>query len=149
MGCSALGEMPPEPRALAGIRVLIVDNDQDLRDLLQFVLERYGAEVTAAGSAADALAALERSMPDVLLSDIAMPDESGYDLMRKVAARPGGFVLPAASLSAFSRQQDHEEALAAGFRMHLAKPILPEALVAAVAGLAGRILTSPGTASSP
>jgi CheY-like chemotaxis protein/two-component sensor histidine kinase len=134
-------------RALAGIRVLIVDDDADLRDMLQSLLERHGACVTAAGSAAEALGALESSMPDVLLSDVAMPGASGYDLMRKVAARPGGCVLPAAALSAFSREQDRQQALAAGFRMHLAKPIAPDALVAAVAGLAGRAVTSDSEAS--
>jgi len=129
-----------DQRALAGISVVVVDNEPDTRDLLQFVLEHHGADVTAAGSAAEALAALDRSMPDVLLSDITMPGESGYDLMRKVTARPGGCGLPAAALSACSREQDHQRALAAGFRLLLAKPISPDALVAAVAGLAGRTL---------
>jgi len=142
---------PPEGRgpgadlSLTGIRVLVVDDDPDLREVLQCLLERCGAEVTAAGSAAEALEALDRAMPDVLLSDIAMPGESGCDLMRKVAARPGGSDLPAAALSAHSREQDRRQALAAGFRMHLAKPFVPEAVVAAVAGLAGRPLaTDPG-----
>ena len=75
--------------ALAGIRVLVVDDDRDIREVLQFVLERQGAVVTVAASAAEALAALERSMPDVLLSDIAMPGETGYDLMRQIVAREG------------------------------------------------------------
>ena len=130
-----------QERALTGIRVLIVDDDAEIRDALKFLLERYGAEVAAAGSAAEALAALERSMPDVLLSDVALPGESGYELMRKVAAREGGRALPAAVLSGFSREQDRERALAAGFRMHLEKPIEPEALIEAVARLAGRMVT--------
>jgi CheY-like chemotaxis protein len=83
--------------------------------------------------------ALERSMPDVLLSDVSLRGESGYDLMRKVTAREGGRALPAAALSRFSREQDRERALAAGFRIHLEKPIEPEALIAAVARLAGRM----------
>jgi len=127
-----------EKRALTGIRVLVVDDDAEVREALRVLLERYGAAVTAAGSAAEALAALERSMPDVLLSSVALPDESGYELMRMVAAREGGGALPAAALSGFSRERDRERALAAGFRMHLEKPVEPEALVAAVARLAGR-----------
>jgi len=129
-----------EKHVLEGIRVLVVEDDQDLRDTLQFVLEYYGAEVTVAGSVAEALAALERSRPDVLLSDLAMPGESGYDLMREIAARGKGSP-PAAALTSYAREEDRQQSLAAGFRMHLGKPIEPEALVAAVAQLAGRPLT--------
>jgi len=136
-----------QERALTGIRVLIVDDDAEIRDALKFLLERYGAEVAAAGSAAEALAALERSMPNVLLSDVALRGESGYELMRKVAAREGGRALPAAALSGFSREQDRQRALAAGFRMHLEKPIEPEALIAAVARLAGRMVTKDSEAA--
>jgi signal transduction histidine kinase/CheY-like chemotaxis protein len=131
-----------EPGALAGIRILIVDDDRDMCDALQYLLESYGAEVSTAASAAEALAALERSRPDVLLSDVAMPGESGYDLMRKIAAREGRDAPPAAALSSFAKETDREQAVAAGFRTLLAKPIEPEALVAAVAVLAGRRLKS-------
>ena len=110
-----------EPGALAGIRILIVDDDRDMCDALRYLLESCGAEVRTAASAADALAAIERSRPDVLLSDVVMPGESGYDLIRKIAAREG---------------------VAAGFRTLLAKPIDPEALVAVVADLAGRRLSN-------
>ena len=89
-------------RALAGIRVLLVDDDRDICEVLQFVLEGQGAVVTVAASAAEALAALERSMPDVLLSDIAMPGETGYDLMRQIVAREGERAPPAAALSAYA-----------------------------------------------
>lgn len=127
-----------DERALAGIRVLVVDDDRDICEVLQFVLESRGAVVTVAASAAEALAALERSMPDVLLSDVAMPGGSGYDLMRKIVARDGARALPAAALSAYARGQDRQEALAAGFQMQLAKPVDAETLIAAVATLAGR-----------
>jgi len=127
-----------DQRELAGIRVLIVDDDSDICEVLQLVLEGRGAVVTVAASAAEALAALERSMPDVLLSDLAMPGESGHDLMRKIVARDGDRALPAAALSAYASGQDLQQALASGFRMHLAKPVDPEALIAAVAALAGR-----------
>jgi signal transduction histidine kinase/CheY-like chemotaxis protein len=125
-----------EPRALSGIRVLIVDDDPDIGEVLQFVLEAQGALVSVALSAADALAQLTRSMPDVLLSDLAMPGGSGYDLMRKVIAREGERAPPAAALSAYAPGQDLREALACGFRMLLEKPIAPAALITAVATLA-------------
>jgi signal transduction histidine kinase/ActR/RegA family two-component response regulator len=121
--------------ALAGIRVLLVDDDQDIRDVLQFVLEAQGAVVTVAASVAEALAALERSMPHVLLSDIAMPVETGYDLMRQVRARQGT-APPAAAISTYARQRDVQDALASGYRVLLAKPVNPDALIAAVAALA-------------
>jgi hypothetical protein len=130
-----------EPGALAGIRILIVDDDRDMCDALQYLLESYGAEVRTATSAAEALAELERSRPDVLLSDVVMPGESGYDLMREIAAREGNDAPPAAALSSYAKETDREQAVAAGFRTLLAKPIEPEALVAVVAALAGRRLT--------
>jgi signal transduction histidine kinase/ActR/RegA family two-component response regulator len=123
--------------ALAGVRVLVVDDDSDICEVLQFVLEGQGAVVTVAASAMEALAALERSMPNVLLSDIAMPGETGHDLMRKIVAREGDGAPPAAALSAYVLEQDVQEALASGFRMLLSKPIDPGALIAAVAALAG------------
>jgi signal transduction histidine kinase/ActR/RegA family two-component response regulator len=127
-----------EAGALAGIRILIVDDDRDMCDALQYLLESYGAEVTTAASAAEALSELERSRLDVLLSDVAMPGESGYDLMRKIGAREGRNAPPAAALSSYAKEADHEQAVAAGFRTLLAKPIDPEALIAVVADLAGR-----------
>jgi len=129
-----------ERNALRGIRILIVDDDRDMRDALRYLLECYGAEVSTAASAAQALAALERARPDVLLSDVAMPGESGYDLMRQITARDGMDAPPAAALSSFAKETDREEAVAAGFRTLLAKPIEPEALIALVANLAGRSL---------
>jgi CheY-like chemotaxis protein len=129
------------PGELTGIRILIVDDDRDMCDALQYLLESYGAEVRTAASAAEALAELERSRPDVLLSDVAMPGESGYDLMRKIAAREGRDAPPAAALSSFAKEADCEQAIAAGFRTLLAKPIEPGALIAVVADLAGRGLT--------
>jgi signal transduction histidine kinase/ActR/RegA family two-component response regulator len=133
---SALETQTGPPRALSGIRVLVVDDDRDIREVLQFVLESRGALVTLAGSSAEALAALELSMPDVLLSDIAMPGDNGYDLMLEIVARKGEGAPPAAALSAFSGEQDLERARASGFRMQLAKPLDSEALVLAVASLA-------------
>jgi signal transduction histidine kinase/ActR/RegA family two-component response regulator len=132
----ASGARVQEERALAGIRVLLVDDDRDIGEVLQFVLEGQGAVVTLAASAAEALAAIERSMPNVLLSDIAMPGETGYDLMRKIVAREGDGAPPAAALSSYAPGQDLDQALKAGFRMLLAKPVDSQVLIAAVAALA-------------
>jgi len=120
---------------LAGVRVLLVDDNDDMRSAARAVLEHHGAEVTTVASAAAALAALERSRPHVLISDISMPGESGYDLMRKVAALDG--TLPAAALTSFGGDEDRSHAFAAGFRMHLVKPLEAQELVKAVATLTG------------
>ncbi len=127
----------PALRALHGIRVLIVDDDRDIGEVLQFVLESQGAIVSVALSAADALRAIDSSMPDVLLSDLAMPGGSGYELMRSIIARAGTKAPPAAAISAYAPGQSKREALAAGFRMLLKKPIDSETLIRAVTSLAG------------
>ena len=131
-----------EPDALTGIRILVVDDDPDMCNALQYLLGSYGAEVSAAGSVAEALAAVARSMPDVLLSDVAMPGESGFDLMRQLAAREGEDAPPAAAISSYAKVADRAEAAAAGFRTLLAKPVDPGALITLVADLAGRTLAS-------
>ena len=112
---------------LRGIRVLVVDDDADARDLLVFLLEDCGASVTAVASAEDALALLTQSVPDLLLSDIAMPHTDGYMLLRQVRALPpkqGGLV-PAIALTAYAGEIDYQQALAAGFQRHLSKPLDP------------------------
>jgi CheY-like chemotaxis protein len=98
-------------------------------------LSGQGATVAVALSAADALVALERALPDVLISDLAMPGETGYELMRKVVAREGDNAPPAAALSAYAAGQGLDDALTSGFRMVLAKPIAPNVLIAAVGDL--------------
>ena len=123
---------------LLGLRVLVVDDDEDARDLIVAVLGCSGAEVRSSGSAAEALATLRGWRPDVLLSDIGMPREDGYDLIARVRAlddAQGGRV-PAAALTAYARDEDRRLARAAGFQMHMAKPVNPSELVAAVARLA-------------
>jgi signal transduction histidine kinase len=128
-------------RLLSGIRVLLVDHDLGIRESFQAVLEDYGAAVTSVASAPDALEALEQRRPDVLLfGDLAMHGETVYDLMRQVTAR--ACPLPVASISAW-RLAERERALAAGFRLHLAKPLQIAVLVKAVADLAGRMPASP------
>jgi CheY-like chemotaxis protein len=125
---------------LAGIRVLLVDDDDNMRSAVGAVLEQQGAEVTAVASAAAALAAIERSRPHVLLSDLSMPGGSGYDLMRQVAVRDT--TIPAAALTSSGTEEDGRRSRAAGFRMHLAKPLDVQTLVTAVATLAGRPLAA-------
>ncbi|RPH54150.1 response regulator, partial [bacterium] len=130
------------PVLLEGVRVLVVEDEVDTRDLLVTALEQCGAAVTAVATSPEALDAFEASgtVPDVLVSDIGLPGEDGYELLRKVrslATGRGGDV-PAAALTAFARAEDRLRALEAGFQTHLAKPIDPSELVATVARLAGR-----------
>ncbi|HEX4966197.1 MAG TPA: chemotaxis protein CheB [Thermoanaerobaculia bacterium] len=129
-----------ERRPLAGLRLLIVEDEPTGREMLVALLEQYGAEVIATASAEQALAALERAVPDVLLSDIGMPGESGYDLLRRVrtlSVDRGGRV-PAIAFTAYSSNQDRLESLDAGFQAHLAKPTDPARLVAMITSLAQR-----------
>jgi CheY-like chemotaxis protein len=125
---------------LGGLRVLVVDDEEDARDLLCHALEAYGAHVQVARSAAEALAAIDRERPDVLVSDVGMPGVDGYSLMRRVRASESlaAHPIPAAALTAYARPEDRVLALAAGYELHLAKPIDPLDLAAAVAKLAGR-----------
>ncbi len=120
--------------------MLAVDDDADARDLVVFLLENSGASVTAVSNAADALAVLTQSVPDLLLSDIGMPDTNGYLLLRQVRALPkeqGGLV-PAIALTAYAGAIDYQQALAAGFQRHLSKPLDPEKLVQAILGVLDR-----------
>lgn len=122
---------------LRGVDVLVVDDNPDTRDLIQSILTRYGAKVRTAASAAEALEALNQSLPDVLISDIGMPEEDGYSLIRKVRAREAsrGGHLPALALTAWGQAEHRQQALAAGFQIHMAKPAHPEELARAVATL--------------
>jgi signal transduction histidine kinase len=125
---------------LRGLCVLVVEDEEDTRELLITALEQCGAQVIAVSSVADALEQLDERPPDVLVSDLAMPGEDGYALIRKVRARPAerGGRVPAAALTAYARAEDRVRSLAAGFQMHVPKPIDPADLVSMVAALAGR-----------
>jgi CheY-like chemotaxis protein len=137
---------PVQGGSLEGVRVLVVDDESDARDALALVLERCGARVTVAASAAEALTAWRREPHDVLLSDIAMPGEDGYSLIRKITgSRTDGRPVPAAAVTAYATTEDRQRALEAGYRDHLSKPVDPGALVATVARLAGRNPTLRGT----
>jgi CheY-like chemotaxis protein/nitrogen-specific signal transduction histidine kinase len=129
---------PSAPLRLNGLRVLVVDDEADVRQFVSTVLEERGAEVTAVGSVDEALTALEQLKPDVLVSDIGMPGEDGYALIRKVReleANLGGRI-PAVALTGYARVEDHREALLAGFQLHVAKPVRSAQLIAVVASLA-------------
>jgi CheY-like chemotaxis protein len=131
-----LGEALEMP-CLDGIRVLIVDDDAGAREIVTMALEHCGARVASAASAAEARSALARSACDVLLVDIAMPDEDGYTFIRNL--RTEGLRQPVAALTAHAHETDRDRALAAGFDVHIGKPIEPRALARAVAALAGSI----------
>jgi PAS domain S-box-containing protein len=140
--------------ALRGVRVLIVEDQDDSRELLRCFLEDTGATVTAVASAAEALDAFDRHQPDVLVSDIGMPEMDGYELMTRIRRRPAeqGGAVPAVALTAFARPEDMERVTTAGFHLHLAKPADPIEVVHAIAGLArgaGPAGRSPAPITSP
>ena len=119
--------------------MLVVDDEPDARRLLSKVLEAAGGDITAVGSVAQALSVMATVHPDVLISDIAMPDQDGHDLIRQI--RAGGRNakdLPAIALTAFAHKDDRRRVLLSGFQVHVAKPADPHELTALVASLAGR-----------
>ncbi|HEY9664023.1 MAG TPA: response regulator, partial [Allocoleopsis sp.] len=122
---------------LPGLQALVIDDEPDLRDIIAFVLEQAGATVRLAASASAALQLIEQSLPDVIVCDIGMPNMDGYMLMRQLRALPPeqGGQIPAIALTAYAGESDRQQALAAGFQQHLAKPVEPDELVNAVAKL--------------
>jgi PAS domain S-box-containing protein len=125
---------------LDGVHVLLVEDDDDSRKLLGTMLKRYGARVTSTKSAAEALAVFEGELPDVLISDIGMPDQDGYELMRKLRALPPerGGKTPAIALTGYASRKDRERALNTGYQQHMAKPIEQADMIKAIAALVGR-----------
>jgi two-component system, chemotaxis family, CheB/CheR fusion protein len=133
----------PEISSLAGLRILVVDDESDILDLMKYILENVGAEVTTANSARDAIADLKASQGkyDALLADIGMPEEDGFTLIRQVralAAKIGGQI-PAAAITAYVSDRERQLAIDAGFQIHLAKPIDPTQLIQMVAHLTERV----------
>ncbi|PYQ13559.1 MAG: hypothetical protein DMF80_14900 [Acidobacteria bacterium] len=124
-------------KELYGLKILVVDDDVDTRELIEWVLRRVGAEVTSVGSAREALEALEREKPHILVTDIAMPEEDGHSLLKKIRALPPerGGRIPAVALTAHSLVQDRLQSLRAGFQSHVPKPVVPEELVEVVASI--------------
>jgi signal transduction histidine kinase/ActR/RegA family two-component response regulator len=138
---SASAASAPVVPELAGLKVLVLDDQTDARELVKRVLEDCAAEVLTAGTAEEALVLVQRERPDVLISDIGMPGTDGYELLRRVRAlgpERGGRV-PAIALTAFARSEDRTRALRAGFLVHVSKPVDPSELVATVASVARRV----------
>jgi CheY-like chemotaxis protein len=126
-------------RHLAGLHVLVVDDEADARDLARLAFEQAGARVSVASSAREALATMDRGRVDVLVSDIGMPGANGYVLLESVRGRGADAQVPAIALTAYARLEDRERALKAGFQLHVPKPIDPLRLVRAVALVAHRV----------
>ncbi len=125
--------------SLRGLKIMVVDDDKDARDVLWHILSERGAEVVVCGSAAEGLVSIQRVVPDVLLSDIGMPGEDGYEFIRKVRLLGEPISrIPAIALTAFSHLQDRTQALLAGFQAHLAKPVDAQELIINVAAMVGR-----------
>ncbi len=127
------------PSLLTGLRVLVIDDEAEGREIVIFILSNYGAEVTTAASATAALALLTNAAtkpPDLIVSDIGMPDMDGYELMRQL--RQQGLLIPAIAVTAFGRTEDRLRALTAGFQMHVPKPVEADELIAVVASLRKR-----------
>ena len=139
MPCATLTGGGP---SLNGLRVLIVDDEFDARELVTTMLERSGATVRSAASASEGLERLESWKPDVLIADIGMPVEDGYGLIRKVRALPKeqGGTTPALALTAYARTEDRVRALSAGYQVHLSKPVDRIELAAVVARLSERVV---------
>jgi PAS domain S-box-containing protein len=125
---------------LDDVHVLLVEDDDDSRKLLGTMLKRYGARVTSTKSAAEAFSVFDNELPDVMISDIGMPDQDGYELIRKLRSAPPdkGGLTPAIALTGYASRKDRERALQAGYQKHMAKPIEQVDMIAAIAALIGR-----------
>jgi signal transduction histidine kinase/ActR/RegA family two-component response regulator len=134
---------------LTGLRVVVIDDAPDALEVLAVILRRAKADVTTAPSAHDGRRAIQEFRPDLVISDIAMPDEDGYAFIRSLRALPPdrGGVTPAIALTAYAREEDRARALAAGFQAHMSKPVEPDELIDLVARVAGA--SSPGPALVP
>jgi CheY-like chemotaxis protein len=136
---------PLERTDLSGIKVLLVEDEQDSAEMVERVLTECGAEVRSVDSAADALSVLRAAdagtLPDVLVSDIGMPQTDGYELLRQVRQLPDPSAarIPAIALTAFARSEDRTRALRAGYMAHVPKPLEPSELIATIAVVAGRV----------
>ncbi|HYP87068.1 MAG TPA: ATP-binding protein [Polyangiaceae bacterium] len=134
------------PSEIASLKILVVDDEPDARELLKVVFERCGGEVTKVGSVAEALDVVGRLRPDVIVSDIGMPEEDGYSFIRKLRARAAheGGSTPAIALTAYARSEDRHRALGEGFNSHATKPVDPQELLTVVANLAARYRRASG-----
>ena len=124
---------------LKGVRVLLVEDEPDSREVLAFILEYCGAEVATAASVPEAMELFDRAQPSVLVSDISMPGEDGYELIRRIRAQSDADLarVPAIALTAYARPEERLQSLMAGFDAHVAKPIDPTELATVISRLAG------------
>src|SRR5207244_5011491 len=118
--------------ALKGISILVVEDDEDTRELLKVLLETQGAAVTPTASVQEALSAYDQSRPHVIVADIGMPDYNGYALIGRVRARDRGTIVPAIALTAFTTAIDRDTVLSAGFQVHMPKPFEPGRLISVI-----------------
>jgi signal transduction histidine kinase/DNA-binding response OmpR family regulator len=134
------GSSKPNENVLHGLRILVVDDEADSRELVATILKRSGGEVRCSPSAADAIQTFKEWQPDLLVSDLAMPNEDGFALLKKVRNLKSKRArqIPAVALSAYASDEDRALSLAKGFQMHLTKPIEPDNLVTSIAAAAGR-----------
>jgi CheY-like chemotaxis protein len=132
--------------ALKGIRILVVEDDEDTRELLRILLQNCGGTAIITASVQEALAAYDECPPDVIVADIGMPEYNGYTLIGKVRARDRerGFIVPAIALTAFTTPTDRDTTLSAGFQVHIPKPFEPRHLVSVISGLAARYRSAGG-----
>jgi CheY-like chemotaxis protein len=133
-------ETEPPITFVPQLEILIVDDDGDVRELLTLLLEAQGAMVTTVSSAAEALDAIDRRRPHVLLSDVRFPDEDGYSLIQKLRVREREQTtarIPAIAVTAYAGTSDRDDAVAAGYDAHVPKPIHPDALLRAIARVCG------------
>jgi len=132
---------PINPPSLVGVRALFVDDEADMREIIIMILAEGGADVRTAVSATEALAVCDKWQPDVLISDIGLPGEDGYTLMKKLRERESerGGHIPAIALTAYGRQEDRLSALSVGYEYYIPKPVEPEELLVVVASLTDRI----------
>src|SRR5437867_12648372 len=126
--------------ALKGLQILVVEDDDDTRELLRVLLETEGSAVTATASVQEALSAYDQSRPHVIVADIGMPDYNGYALIGRVRARDRdhGTIVPAIALTAFTTAIDRDTVLSAGFQVHMPKPFEPARLISVIADLASK-----------
>jgi PAS domain S-box-containing protein len=131
--------MPSVTADLSNLNILVVDDDPDSRDLVHRLLSECGAAATAVASAAEALTAVRNHRPDILISDIGMPETDGYQLLRSLRTN-NEFRFPAIALTAFARSEDRTHALLAGYVAHVSKPVEAAELIATVAAVSGRVV---------
>lgn len=143
------GSSKPNENVLRGLRILVVDDEADSRELVATILKRSGGDVRCSPSAADALRTFKEWQPDLLVSDLAMPNEDGFALLKKVRNLKSKRArqIPAVALSAYASDEDRALSLSKGFQMHLTKPIEPDNLVTSIAAAAGRGIAASGAAS--